>query len=405
MTLPARALRRTLTLGACLALGCESAPAVTADAALAVTADAGDAALTADAGAPVALRGDALPRTFQDDYLPEFRVTIAPADLTRMLTAGNDTRFPMTLAYMGARYPGTIRQRLGNNSSCGDKRQFRIDLSTAVTLPDGYRTDRFETDRGRCYVLHEWFSAWVARRASLRHPERRMAFKYTNVVAIYFNDALYHLQTLTEDVNRDLASVFEGTRNVALYNHGCFEAPTTGWIGDYCRTFEPEALGRMLDIPTFLYWAAVVKALVPGDNYPDTPYNWVLIRNLDTGVARPLGDDWDEVPRSWDSAEADPFSVAMPSGDLQRHFTSLLAAPSWRAQYRQDLIEARELLDPAVTVPAVEAKYRQVRELLHRVPGLHFPNGSMDWYDDVYQLELPAWLRARHAYLGTVTGM
>ncbi|MFN7931345.1 MAG: hypothetical protein U0Y68_26130 [Blastocatellia bacterium] len=32
-------------------------------------------------------------------------------------------------------------------------------ISQESYLPDGYIADRFETDRGNCYTLHEWI-AW-----------------------------------------------------------------------------------------------------------------------------------------------------------------------------------------------------------------------------------------------------
>lgn len=372
------------------------------DAATLDAMDVTDAPLARDVPTDLAVFRAEPPRTFQDDYLPEFRVDIAPADLQAMLAPGNDARYAMTLRYMGARYPGTIRQRLGNNSSCGAKRQFRIDFAARATLPDGYRTDRFETDRGRCYVLHEWFSTAVARRASQRRPELRLPYRYANAVALYFNDALYHVQTLTEDVNRDLVARYEGTRNVAIFSDGCYGAPADPWLQRFCATFDRAALAPMLDIPGYLYWSAVVKALVPGDNYPDAPYNWSLVRNLDTGLARPLGEDWDEVPRSWEPADADPFTVATPDGDLQRHFTALLADPELRARYRDYLREARAAMNPEETIPLLRAKYAQVRDLLAMSPDLHYPNDSRDWYDDVYRDELPAWLRARDAYLARV---
>lgn len=366
----------------------------------------GGAAPPADATVPMRGRRTTavtVPRTFQNDYLPELRIELPPAQLAELLTERNDRRYDMTLTYMGMRLRGTIRQRLGNNSSCGTKRQFRLDFPT-VTLPDGYRTDRLETDRGRCYVLHEWFSSYVMRRAAERRPELGVAWKFTNVAAVYFNGELYHVQTLTEDVNRDLVERFEGTRNVTLYENGCYQAPDAGWIGGFCRTFDRPTLATMLDVPAYLYWAAVMKALVPGDNYPDAAYNWYLYRNEDDGLARPLGDDWDEVPAPGDIATArnDPFRIPRPEGDFQRHFTALLAEPDLRAAYRRDLADAREALDPAVTLPALAAKYAQIRDVLRSVPDLPAPRNGADWYDYVYNEELPEWVRARHAFLGTL---
>jgi hypothetical protein len=364
-----------------------------------VAGDAFDGGPVAPADAPRADAPAELPMTFRDETLPEFRIDLAPADLAAMLTAGNDARVPMTLRYLGGTYPGTIRQRLGNNSSCGTLRQFRLDFPEAITFPDGYRSDRFETDRGRCYVLHEWLSVGVMRRVAQMHPELRLPFKYTNVVAIYFNDALYHVETLTEDVNRDLGERLLGTRNVTFYDHGCFEQPADGVIGEFCRTFDRERLATMLDIPVYLQWAAVVKALAPGDNYPDFPYNWVLMRDDDTGVFRPLGDDWDEVPALEPDATADPFAPTHPSGDLQRHFTALLADSELRARYRLALRDARTAIDPAVTVPLLAMKYAQVRDLLGRVPGI--PR-TLEQYDFSYGADgvVPTFLRERYDHLG-----
>lgn len=350
-----------------------------------------------------------VPAMFRDETLPEFHITIAPADLTAMLRMGNDTRYPMTLRYGTGTYNGTIRQRLGNNSSCGDLRQFRIDFPSPITFPDGYRTDRFETDRGRCYVLNEWLSVGVMRRVAEMHPELRIHYKYTNIVAIYFNDALYHVETLTEDVNRDLGERLEGTRNVTFYENGCFMAPTTGFIGTFCAANTRAALAPLLDIPTYLQWAATVKALVPGDNYPDYGYNWVLLRNEDAGVARPLGDDWDEVPALEPDAMADPFAPSHPTDD-QRAFTVLLADAELRAQYRRALADARRAMDPAIVLPILRAKYIQVRPLLLRVPGLPFGAEQFDNYYNVMGVgdagdaegTMARFFRERYDYLGTL---
>ncbi len=405
---PALALA-LLLLGACSSP--DAAPLPPADAAVDDLADASSLAAMdvsgdlSDGGldAPAALPDGSLPSTFRDETLPEFRVDLAPADLAALLVEGHDARVPMTLRYLGGSYRGTIRQRLGNNSRCGALRQFRLDFPTAITFPDGYRSDRFETDRGRCYVLHEWLSVGVMRRVAAMHPELRLPFKYTNVVAIYFNDALYHVETLTEDVQRELGQRFEGTRNVTFYDNGCYLAATAGFIGDFCRTFDRARLSSMLDIPAYLQWAATVKALAPGDNYPDRPYNWVLMRNEDTGVARPLGDDWDEVPALEPDAHADPFTPTHPTDDLQRHFTSLLAEPDLRARYVVALRDARAAMDPSVTLPLLAMKYAQVRALLGRVPGLPL---TLEQYDNLYDVdgEVPRFLRERYDFLGGLTG-
>jgi hypothetical protein len=418
-----RSARGLLVLLAALApAACSSPDAIPMDAAVALDlgVDVGDDLVDAsapgmdaaddrasapapDAGPDVALGDGATPMTFRDETLAEFRIDLAPADLAAMLTEGNESRVPMTLRYLGGAYPGTIRQRLGNNSRCGALRQFRLDFPMPITFPDGYRSDRFETDRGRCYVLHEWLSAGVMRRVAAMHPELRLHVKYTNVVAIYFNDALYHVETLTEDVNRDLGQRLEGTRNVTFYENGCYLAPTTGFIGEFCRTFDRARLSTLLDIPVYLQWAATVKALAPGDNYPDYPYNWVLMRNDDTGIARPLGDDWDEVPALEPDAMADPFAPTHPSGDLQRHFTALLAEPDLRERYVANLRDARAAMDPAVTLPLLAMKYAQVRDLLTRVPGIPL---TLEQYDNLYSVsgEVPRFLRERYDFLGALTG-
>lgn len=398
-----------LLLGACSSP--EPSPQSTVDASVDDLVDASAAAATDvpddrhDGGldAPGAVPDGSIPMTFRDETLPEFRVDLSPADLAALLADGSTARVSMTLRYLGGSYRGTIRQRLGNNSRCGALRQFRFDFPTAITFPDGYRSDRFETDRGRCYVLHEWLSVGVMRRVAAMHPELRLPFKYTNVVAIYFNDALYHVETLTEDVSRDLGQRFEGTRNVTFYENGCYLAPATGFIGDFCRTFDRARLSTMLDIPAYLQWAATVKALAPGDNYPDHPYNWVLMRNDDTGVARPLGDDWDEVPALEPDATADPFTPTHPTDDLQRHFTSLLAEADLRARYVAALRDARAAMDPSVTLPLLAMKYAQVRELLGRVPGIPL---TLEQYDNLYDVggEVPRFLRERHDFLGGATG-
>ncbi|TAK29024.1 MAG: hypothetical protein EPO40_11400 [Myxococcaceae bacterium] len=407
---PLRALGPALAL---LLLGACSSPTPVSDASVDLGADLGvDTATPAvmdasddrfDSGV-AALREGEIPRTFRDETLPEFRVDLGAADLASLLVEGSTARVPMTLRYLGGAYRGTIRQRLGNNSRCGALRQFRIDFPAPITFPDGYRTDRFETDRGRCYVLHEWLSVSVMRRVAEMHPELRLPFKYTNVVAIYFNDALYHVETLTEDVGRDLGQRIEGTRNVSFYENGCYLAETTGFIGEFCRTFDRARLSSMLDIPVYLQWSATVMALAPGDNYPDRPYNWVLMRNDDTGVARPLGDDWDEVPALEPDAQADPFTPAHPSGDLQRHFTSLLTEPDLRERYVAALGDARRAMDPAVTLPRLAMKYAQVRALLGRVPGLPL---TLEQYDNLYDVhgEVPRFFRERYDFLGGATGL
>ncbi len=356
-----------------------------------------DAAPEAAVDAGPAVRAPVpVPLTWRDEYLPEFRFDVAPADLSALLTAGHADRHPATLRYMGQTYRGTIRQRLGNNSRCGDKRQFRFDFGATVTLPDGYRTDRFETDRGRCYVLHEWMAVRAMRQAAERHPELRLLWKYTNLVAVYFNDDLYQVQTLTEDMNRAVPARFLGTRDVTLYEHGCSGDGADAWLNAFCVPTTATDLARALDVPTFLYWSAVVKTLSPDDNFPDTPWNWYLVRDNGAGLAYPVGDDWDSLPATWDVADADPYTPHVVEDPAQRHFVTLLADSAWRARYAADLREARALLDPSTLLPAVEAKYAQVRALLAATPDA--PQRA-DWYDHVYTEEVPAWVRARYAFL------
>lgn len=370
-----------------------SAPVDASAPAIVDASDAPDAAVDA---APVLRAPPPMPLTWRDDYLPEFRFDVAPADLGALLTAGHADRHPATLRYMGQTYRGTIRQRLGNNSRCGDKRQFRFDFGETVTLPDGYRTDRFETDRGRCYALHEWVAVRAMRQAAERHPELRLMWKYTNLVAVYFNDALYQVQTLTEDMTRAVPERFLGTRDVTMYEHGCSADAPDAWLNAFCVPTAAAGLTRSVDVPTFLYWAAVVKTLSPDDNFPDSPWNWYLVRNNATGVAYPVGDDWDSLPATWDVSTVDPYTPRSVDDEAQRHFVSLLADAANRARYADDLREARALLDPATLLPAVEAKYAQVRALIAATPDA--PQ-SADWYDFVYTEELPAWVRARYAFL------
>ena len=131
------------------------------------------------------------PLTWQRDYFPAFRLDIADADLNRLLTVPLDkfnpdlTKYPITLHYQGEVIKGTIRLRSGNASRCGEKRQFRIDFPKKVTLPDGYKTDRFETDHGICNTLNEYPGWQLIDEAAMRHPEIKVLSKHSNVVALY----------------------------------------------------------------------------------------------------------------------------------------------------------------------------------------------------------------------------
>lgn len=396
--------RGLAALSLLLAQGCDDAPPAQGpadagfDAAVDVSADVGaDVPRATDVGADAGRPAVAFPLTFQDGNLPEFRFDVAAGDLTALLTLGHADRHPATLRYLGESYRGTIRQRLGNNSQCGNKRQFRFDFGATVTLPDGYRTDRIETDRGSCYVLHEWLATYVARRAAARHPELRLMWKRANAAAVYFNDALYHVQTVADDANRDVPERFLGTRDVTMYEAGCRETMPDAWLTNFCAPMTAAALARSLDVPTFLAWAAVVKGLSPDDNFPDSPWNWYLVRDNRTGLAFPLGDDWDSLPASWDVPDTDPYTPRTMDDPAQAHFVTLLADGANRARYSGYLREVRGDLDPAALGPVVDAKFRQIRPLLEATPD---PPQRMDWYDFVYTEELPRWLRARYDFLG-----
>lgn len=335
------------------------------------------------------------PLTWSDDYFPQFNVRINPEDLQKILTPGVDTKVPMTLEYQGQTYTGTIRQRLGNSSLCGDKRQFRFDFPSKQTFPDGYRADRFETDRGNCYTLHEWIAWKLLDQAAQRHPDLKVLRKKYNVVAISFNGELYHVQTLLEDVNKDLLEPQLGTRNITVYENGCYGRTDPTELNGFCSVFAPAQIKEQMQVPSFLYSAAVIQMLGGNDNYPSYPFNHNFVHELATNRIWFMPDDLDSTIDS-SVVHADPFSTAVTDGDSQRHFTELMNDPESRALYSSYLRELLVLLQPDQLKPQIAAKYAQVRETLLASPDL--PLGA-NWYDYVYLTEIPNWIDERYAFL------
>lgn len=336
-----------------------------------------------------------LPTTWRDDYFPQFHITIKPEDLTAILAAGSTARVPITFEYQGQTFTGTIRQRLGNSSLCGDKRQFRLDFPKKVTFPDGYIADRFETDRGNCYTLHEWAAWKLMDQAAQKRPDLKVLRKKYNVVAIYFNGELYHVQTLLEDVNKDLLEPQLGTRNFTIYENGCYGRDPSDLKG-FCSTFSPAQMHEYLQIPSFLYSAAVVQMMGGYDNYPSYPFNYNFVQETATNRVWFMADDMDATIDSYGGSQSNPFQTIYAEGDSQRHFTELMNDPDARALYRSYLRELLPLFNPDVLKPLIAAKYEQVRETLMKSPEL--PLGT-DWYDYVYLYEIPTWADARYAFL------
>jgi hypothetical protein len=341
----------------------------------------------------------ALPTTWRDDYFPQFHITINPDDLAAVLAAGSTARVPITFVYQGQTYTGTLRQRLGNSSLCGEKRQFRLDFPSKITFPDGYVADRFETDRGNCYTLHEWAAWKIMDQAAQQRPELKVLRKKSNVVAIYFNGALYHVQTLLEDVNRDLLEPQLGTRRITIYENGCYGRTDLSEMEGFCAIFAPAQMREYLQIPSFLYSTAAVQMLGGTDNYPSYPFNYNFVQETDTKRIWFMPDDLDNTIDSPGNAATNPFQTIYTEGDSQRHFTELLNDPGYNALYRSYLRELLPLLKPEQLKPFVAAKYAQVRETLLAAPDL--PLGQ-DWYEFVYLHEVPAWIDARYAFLTTL---
>ncbi len=349
-----------------------------------------------------------LPLTWRRDYFPEFRIEIADADLERLMTVPINkdnpdlTKYPIKLHYQGQEIKGTIRLRGGNASRCGNKRQFRIDFPKKVALPDGYKTDRFETDHGICNTLNEWLGWQMIDEAAARHPELTVLRKHSNVVALYFNDRLYHVQTLLEDVDKDLIERHLQTRNVVQFKHGCYfiEKGSQTEISELCRTTDPVHLNEMMEVCEFLYVNALVQVLGSMDNYPAYPWNWYLIYNKDTGRTHFLPDDLDMTINYLSGAQHDPYSIVYTENFAQQQFESLVADPTWGAVYRQDVQELTVLIAPQFFLPIATAKYEQVRDTLLACPDLPF---GAEYYDAQYRSLMQAWSPERFSYLNSLT--
>ncbi len=340
-----------------------------------------------------------LPTTWRDDYFPQFHVTITPDGLAAVLKSGSTAKVPITFVYQGKTYAGTIRQRLGNSSLCGDKRQFRLDFASKIKFPDGYVADRFETDRGNCYTLHEWVAWKLMDQAAQKRPDLKVLRKKSNVVGIYFNGELYHVQTLLEDVNKDLLEPQLGTRKITIYENGCYGLIGTQEMGGFCSIYTPAQMRESLQIPSFLYTAAVVQLLGGNDNYPSYPFNHNFVQETDTKRIWFMPDDMDNTIDSYGDAHADPFKTIYTEGDSQRQFTELINDPEYGPQYRAYLRELISLLQPDQLKPLVAAKYAQVRDALLASPELPLGSG---WYDYVYLYEVPTWIDARYAFLNSI---
>ena len=348
------------------------------------------------------------PLTWRRDYFPEFRIEMADADLQRMLTVPLDkfnpdvTKYPIKLHYQGQIIEGTVRLRGGNASRCGDKRQFRLDFPKRVTLPDGYRTDRFETDHGICNTLNEYLAWQLIDEAAARHPEINVLRKHSNAVALYFNGQLYHVQSLLEDVSKDVLERNLGTRNVVQFKAGCYalDYSTPSEITNLCYTSEVAQLEQMMDVPSYLYVNALVQVLGSADMFPAYPWNSYLIYNQDTGRTHFLAHDLDMAIDYVSGAEHDPLAFIYKEGGGQHHLEALLNDAKWRATYRQYVQELTALVQPNFFVPLASAKYEQVREKLLASPDLPF---WASYYDAQYRTHLPPWSAARFAYLQSVT--
>ena len=345
-----------------------------------------------------------VPLTWQDDYFPEFRIQVKEEDLAVLLAKstevkGSETKYPMTLTYQGKTYEGTIRQRIPNSSVCADKRQFRLDFSKKITFPDGYVSDRFETDHGNGFTLQEWLSWRMLNQAAEKHPTLKILRKKANVVAIYFNDKLYHVQSLVEDVNKDMLEPQLGTRKVNTFKHGCIgrTGPTT--IDNFCETFSPAELQKSLDMPSFLYAMAAVQVIGSYDNYPRFPYNYYWVQETDTGRMWFMCDDMDTTICPYDTVYSDPFQIAYSNGDSQRHFTEAIKDRACLEMYYSYVQELCSLWQAEPLKPAIAKKYAQVREKLFASGGLPY---AEEYYDYLYTQSLPFWIDTRHQYLSAM---
>ena len=344
-----------------------------------------------------------LPLTWQDDYFPEFRVRIKEADLAEMLTKpeikGSETKYPMTLTYQGKNYEGTIRQRVPSASSAADKRQFRLDFAKKITFPDGYAADRFETDHGNGFVLNEWLAWKMYDQAAQKHPNLKILRKHANLVAIYFNDKLYHVQTLVEDVNKDLLEPQLGTRKTSTFKYGCIGRTGPSTIDNYCASFSPVQAQALMDIPSFLYATAAVQVIGGYDNYPRFPNNYYLVQETETGRIWFMPDDMDTTIAPYDTVYSDPFQIAYSVGNSQRHFTEMLKDRACLELYYSYVKDLCSLWQPDQLKPAIAKKYAQMRGTLFASGGLPYDEV---YYDYLYTQSLPLWIDIRYQYL---TGM
>jgi hypothetical protein len=341
-----------------------------------------------------------LPLTWQDEYFPEFRVRIKDADLELLLTKqeikGSETKYPMTLTYQGKNYEGTIRQRVPGSSSAGNKKQFRLDFAKKITFPDGYVADRFETDHGNGFTLNEWLAWKMLHQAAQKRPNLKVLRKKANVVALYFNDKLYHVQTLIEDVNKDLLEPQLGTRKLNTFKYGCLGLTGPSTIDNFCATFAPAELQKFMDIPSFLYATAAVQVIGGYDNYPRFPNNFYLVQETETGRIWFMPDDMDTTICPYDTVYSDPFQIAYSRGDSQRHFTELLKERGSLELYYSYVQELRSLWQPEPLKSALAQKYAQVRSTLFASGDLPYDEA---YYDYLYNESLPVWIDMRAAYL------
>ncbi|HEX4945789.1 MAG TPA: CotH kinase family protein [Blastocatellia bacterium] len=341
-----------------------------------------------------------VPLTWQDDYFPEFRIRIKEADLEPLLNKpeikGSETKYPMTLTYQGKVYEGTIRQRVPSSSSAANKKQFRLDFPKRIAFPDGYIADRFETDHGNGFTLNEWLAWKMLNVAAQKRPNLKILRKKANVVAIYLNDKLYHVQTLVEDVNKDLLEPQLGTRKLNTYKYGCLGRTGLSPIDNYCATFSPLQLQGMMDIPSFMYATAAVQTVGGYDNYPRFPNNFYLVEETETGRIWFMPDDMDTTICPYDTVYSDPFQIAYSVGDSQRHFTEMLKDRACIEMYYSYVQELCSLWEPEPLNAAIAKKYAQVRSTLFASGGLPYDEA---YYDYLYNESLPLWIDMRYQYL------
>ena len=339
--------------------------------------------------------------TWRDEYFPQFKITIDPSDLEKLLVEGETAKFPMTLNYQAKSYPATIRQRGFGGSACGDKRQFRIDFKSKITLPDGYVTDRFETDHGSCYTLHEWLAWRFLDKAAELHPELKVLRKKSNVTAVYFNNELYHVQTLLEDVSKDLLEPQLGTRNLKTFKSGCYgRNDEKTEIDEFCTSLSPSYLQSVMNVKSFLYTTAAIQVLGSQDNYPSFAYNYYFIQTLTDGKIWFMPDDLDQTISSDAGPYWNPYQVAYPNDEFQGQYLALLKNPESRQIYINYVRELSALLNPEDLNPRVEAKYSQIRETLLASPNLPI---SVEFYDYSYQVSVPTLLEERYKYLASLS--